>query len=190
MNCQKWLSKNGFKMGHLNACHLLNKLSEVPQLLSDSGNCFHVFGYSESRFSQVIDDSIITIPGYNIIRKDATCKLETGLVAYIHQSVNYKHLTRFDKHNIECIWLEVSLKKSKPIVIGLLYRNPEERCDWFNRFELMIEDVLNYSNEVVLLGDFNIDLLKPNNTWKRIIESYNLTIADHHLPMQGSMPNN
>ena len=173
----KWLVKKGFKIGFLNACHLLNKLSDVPSVLSNSDDCFHVFGFAESRFNDVVSDHLVSIPGYGFVRKDASCpnSKETGLIAYIHQSVNYKQLNIFDRHHIECIWIEVYLKGNKPMLIGMIYRNPSELADWFDRFELMIEDVLDYSSEVILLGDFNIDLLKPHSTWKRIIDTYNLT---------------
>ena len=171
----RWLIKNGLKVGHLNACHLLNKLHDVHSMLSNADDHFHVFGFSETRFKDIVADSTVTISGYKFVRKDVRYISETGIIAYIHQSVNFQHITLFDKHDIECIWLEIKLKKTKPILIGFLYRNPDERANWFDRFELMMEEVTMYSNEIILLGDFNIDLLKSQNKWQSIYESFNLT---------------
>lgn len=172
---QKWLSKFGFKVGYLNVCHLLNKISDIHTILSNANNCFHAFGFSETRLIDTVSDHMISVPGYNTIRRDAQAKLETGLVLYVHQSVNYKQINNFDKYGIECIWLQIHLKGTKPMLIGFLYRNPDERIEWFDRFELMMDDVLNHSTDIMLLGDFNIDLLKPHKKWKSLFESYNLS---------------
>ena len=172
---QKWLTGNGLKVGYLNACHLLNKIPDVLPILSNMDDPFHVFGFSETRLSEVVSDSMIAIPGYNLVRREPKCKLETGIVTYVHNSINFKRLNDFENHQIECIWIEVRLKRNKPILIGMLYRNPGEKTMWFDNFEAMMEDVLNYSDEIMLLGDFNIDLFKSHNKWKRIYESNNLT---------------
>ena len=171
----KWLHKYGFKIGYLNVCHIQNKLSDVPSILSNQNDNFHLFGFAESRLSSIVSDNIISVPGYNHVRRDCSKKLETGLVVYVHKSVNYKQLCIANKYNIECIWLQMSFKGSKPLVVGFLYRNPEERNEWFDRFELMMEEVYNYSLDVILLGDFNIDLLKPHNTWKQTYDLCNLS---------------
>ena len=172
---ERWLKKSGFKIGYLNACSLLNKLVDVPMILCNYNDLFHVFGFSETRFTDNVSDDVITIPGYNIIRKDAKNKLETGIVAYIHQSVNHKRLCNFDYLSIECIWIEIRLKGNKPILLGFIYRNPDERVDWHDRFDQMMEDVSNYYTDIIIMGDFNIDLMKPQEKWKRTIQPYNLS---------------
>ena len=51
----------------------------------------------------------------------------------------------------------------KNYIIGLVYRRPNEDIDIFNvTLNNLIEPIRN-KNEVILLGDFNIDLLKDNN---------------------------
>ena len=159
---QKWLSKIGFKVGYLNVCHLLNKVSEVHPILSNKNDLVHVFGFSESRLSDLVSDNVISVPDYSLIRQDAKTKMETGLIIYVHKSVNYRQINLFDKYRIECIWLEVNLKGSKPILLGFIYRNPDERIEWFDRFDLMMDDISSHTTDILLLGDFNIDLLKPH----------------------------
>ena len=171
----RWLNKSGFKVGYLNVCHLLNKTSDIPTILSNHNNSFHCFGFSESRLQDVVSDELINVPEYSLIRKDAKGKLETGLVVYVHHSVNFKQVNIFDKYHIECIWIEIRLKGSKPMLIGFLYRNPDERANWFERFELLMEDAHTFYTEIILLGDFNIDLIRPQEKWKRIINSFHLT---------------
>ena len=38
----------------------------------------------------------------------------------------------------------------------------------------MIDSVLSTNNEYIILGDFNINLLKPQGYWQDIIDSLNL----------------
>lgn len=170
----RWLKKCGFKIGFLNVRSLLGKLSDVPLILSNANDPFHVFGFAESRLTDSISDDIISIPGYLPLRKDVKDKLQTGIIAYVHQSVNHKLLSNFDVYNIECLWIEVNLKGSKPIVIGFMYKNSAEHVDWYDRFNDMMDNVWNAYSEVILLGDFNINLLERHDNWKNMVDSCNL----------------
>ena len=60
---------------------------------------------------------------------------------------------------------EVKMKKSSPILVGFLYRNPSEPANWVNKFVCMMDSVWLESKEIILMGDFNIDLSKANKSW-------------------------
>ena len=169
-----WLLKEGLRIGHLNINHAVNKLTDIHSILSNSGKNFHVFGFSESRLSEHITDTDMHISGYNILRRDSKRQKETGLLIYINQNVNFKRISHLENFHIESVWLEISIKKAKPILIGFIYRNPSEPVDWIDRFDLMMDAVTNESRETIILGDFNIDLLKPNKRWIQTYELNNL----------------
>lgn len=61
-------SKN-LNIGSWNIRHLIPKLDEMSYLLQDS-NCIHVLGLCETFLTNQVNDSRITIDGYNIIRRD------------------------------------------------------------------------------------------------------------------------
>lgn len=67
------------------------------------------------------------------------------------------------KMYIESIWLEIKLNNSAPIIIGFIYKNPNEKTEWIDIFSSMLDAIL-LDQEYMLL-DFNFDLLKPNNHW-------------------------
>ena len=75
---------------------------------------------------------------------------------------------------MEAVWLEISIAKSSPILVGFCYRNPACRVDWIDAFTEIMDRVSFESKEIILLGDFNIDLTKANPRWKNIFDSYNL----------------
>ena len=53
------------------------------------------------------------------------------------------------------------IQTSKPFLKGFVYRNPAECIEWQERFNSLVDDVTMMNREVILLGDFNNDLLKP-----------------------------
>ena len=75
---------------------------------------------------------------------------------------------------MEAVWLEISIAKSAPILVGFSYRNPASRIDWMDAFTEMMDRVTFETKEIILLGDFNMDLKKPNPRWKHSFDSYNL----------------
>ena len=67
-----------------------------------------------------------------------------------------------ETNDIACLWLEITPKKGKSFLVGNLYRNPSEKIEWNERFEQFLEHVLVEDKEVILLGDFNKNLLNMN----------------------------
>ena len=170
-----WLKADGLRVGHLNINHCINKTTEISSILTNSGKNFHIFGFSESRLSTAISDSDISFPGYNIIRRDPIQSRETGLLLYIHQSIRFLRIMSLEQQNVETVWVEIQVKYYKPFLICFLYRNPAERIDWIDRFNSMMDHAYDQSKDIIILGDFNIDLLKDNNQWTRTFQSFGLT---------------
>ena len=173
-----WPLKHGFRIGHLNINHIMNKMADVTEIVQNSQNTdrdFHMFCFSESRLNDHIDDKEVSIAGFHIIRKDALDRKETGLIVYINEHVSFKRLTRYEEYGIECVWLEVKMKKSSPILVGFLYRNPSEPANWVDKFVCMMDSVWLESKEIILMGDFNIDLSKANKLWTETFSLFNLS---------------
>ena len=116
----------------------------------------------------------MSIPGYSMVRLDPTLSKQTGLILYISQTVTYKRIISLEKYQVETIWIEITMKKSKPILVGFIYRNPSEHADWLDHFNELMEAVALTDNEIILFGDFNIDLMKPNKRWTQLYESFGL----------------
>ena len=171
-NC--WPTRDGLRIGHLNVNHIYNKITDITTTLSNSGKPFHVFGLSESRLTINMPSCDLSIPGYSILRRDSKANNETGLIIYINDILSYKHLSHLDQPGVEAVWLEIGFSKSTPILVGFCYRNPASRVDWVHAFTAMMDNVVFESKELILLGDFNIDLQKPNSQWTYNLDTYNL----------------
>ena len=59
---------------------------------------------------------------------------------------------------IEGIFFDILIPKIKPIFVGIIYRPPES-INFLECFNKHLDDI-NLDNEILLLGDFNINLLR------------------------------
>ncbi|CAG2201688.1 unnamed protein product [Mytilus edulis] len=58
-----------------------------------------------------------------------------------------------------------------------VYRPPSSLINWIDEFEKEITTAINHNSDIILVGDFNIDFLKPNKQpqkWLSLLETYNL----------------
>lgn len=163
-------------MGHLNVFHLYNKLPDVSLFLHNNSP-IEIFGLTETRLNVTIDDTSIDIPNYHVYRRDAKCKGETGIAVYIHHSVYHLTTRRYDLEDdkFECLWINLKPSRSKSLLVGFLYRNPSVSYEWFDDFTVHLDRVIAQNNHIILMGDFNIDLFKPHNSWDATFSQFHLT---------------
>ena len=139
LNC--WPSRDGLRIGHLNINHVFNKTTDVTTAISNSGKQFHLFGFSESRLKDDIPSSDLLIPDYTIIRTDAKANDDAELLIYVSDAIPFKHLFHLDQLGVEAVWLEISIAKSAPVLVGFCYRNPASGIDWMDAFTEMVSHI-------------------------------------------------
>ena len=162
-------------VGSLNVYHLPNKVADVSVFLNNP-TPIHIFGISETRLNSRIDDNCISIPNYSILRRDPSGPRQTGVAVYVHQSIQ-SYVTRrhdLETSNVECVWVEVKSPKSPSVIIGFMYRNPAVDFEWYDHFTHNMDRVTKKHSDVLLMGDFNIDMLKPHPSWDTVCNLFNL----------------
>ena len=105
----------------------------------------------------------IQLPGYNIEYTPTECNNGRTLL-YIKKGVNYKlrkDLQIYKPKQLESTFIEVVQNKER-IIIGCLYRHLSMELSEFNNYYLsnLLDNLSGENKTVVLLGDFNADLLK------------------------------
>jgi len=83
-----------------------------------------------------------------------------------------------ESENIESIWLEFKFPSSKPFYICYTYRPPSVKVDWLSFSAKSLEELYNEFNEIIVLGDFNYDLIKLNPSsqkWLNLMETLNVS---------------
>ena len=96
-----------------------------------------------------------------------------GILVYVRDQIMSKRRDDLETNEIACLWLEITPEKGKSVLVGNLYRNPSEKIEWNERFEQFLEHVLVEDKEVILIGDFNKNLLNmnANRDWAVLTES-------------------
>ena len=182
------------RIGHLNVFHLINKIPDVCNLLNNN-SLTHIFGICETKIHEpqtktnvkIQDDDndnldILSIPCYDKpFLKHITEKLQTGLAVYVHNSIRHLVTRRHDieTNKIEAIWLEVKQPKMSSKLLAYVYRNPKADDSFYDHFSDMIDAATKISTDITILGDFNFNLLKPNDKpqqlWSTVTEQFGLT---------------
>ena len=153
---------------HLNVFHLSQKLPDLCVFLDDKSEPYHLFGLTETRLSSNISDVSVSIPNYTVVRRDSSRFRETGVAVYIHTSIQGIACRRSDLETdeVECIWIELRSPKQPSLFVGFLYRNPAATFEWYDEFLQMYDKVYEHNRNILLMGDFNIDVLKPHPAWE------------------------
>ena len=94
---------------------------------------------------------------------------------YVKENLNFK--VRHDLIlDIECISIQLDINYVKPIIISTLYRPPVSLVELFEPIESLFSAIDQEKKECIVSGDFNCDLLKPDQNnqkhIKRIYKTY------------------
>ena len=108
------------------------------------------------------------LPGYHPFEyKTRTDCIKGGVGLYIKDSLKYKprdDLTIFIPHVIETVFIEIDLGNHKNVITGIIYRpntQPLADVDFFiSRITEVIQSLNNSNSQFIIMGDFNIDMLK------------------------------
>ena len=140
----------------MNISSLSFHIEELTTLISEHNLTFDFFGVSETKLR-------LNKAPLNFEFTATECN-NSGTAIYIKKGLNYKlrkDLEIYKSKQLEATFIEVNLKNEK-IVIGCKYRHPSmELSEFNNNYLTNLLDTLSSENKtVVLLGDFNADLLK------------------------------
>ena len=106
-----------------------------------------------------LDDSVLTseihIDGYERLCCDRN-RHGGGVACYIRSELSYNVKSYFPK-DIENIFFELLLPHTKPIVVGTIYRPPNQ-TNFMEIFNENFSKVDANNVETYILGDFNINL--------------------------------
>ena len=73
----------------------------------------------------------------------------------MRNGINAKRRFDLETNSIECIWLEITVGKGKPFLVGNMDRPPNSKVEFVDRFESFIDNVSSEGKEIILMGDFN-----------------------------------
>lgn len=159
------LNNKGLKVCHLNVRSLPAHLDEIQALIQVNG--FDLFLMTETWLNSTWEDNLINIDGYDMFRCDRINR-GGGTAVYIKNSLICKRISLLDDTcGTEYVCLEVKQHCTRPnMAFIVLYRPPNSPALCYNNITKIIQAASYRYDEVIVAGDFNIDLLK--NTDERL----------------------
>ena len=150
---------------HLNINSLSKNFDNFNHLINELKLEFDILGISESRIlkSQSLNTNV-SLQNYDI-EQTPTESTTGGTLLYINKRHSYK--TRLDfaiyqPKKLESIFVEVVLPKKSNLIVGCIYKHPSMDICTLNDHYLnpLLDNLSKEANKsIVLLGDFNTDLL-------------------------------
>ena len=177
--CDDMLTLKGIKIALLNIVSLLGedniKIDTLRLVLQKMP--VDVLCVNETRLSSQITSEEVSIDGYSLYRNDRN-RRGGGVAIYVNNKYQCVHRDEFQCDSIESTWIEIGLRQSKPLIIGTIYRPPEEKVEYIDRLKDHLNNVTDAagSNDIIVTGDFNLDLHKPETakTMKQICQQFQL----------------
>ena len=156
------ISQNGlsssFSVFHNNVVSLKGNLENLQTHLLEE------LGISETKITNSnVDIFTPLIPGYNF-EYVPTPLASGGVALFIDEKHNYRVLEKTSTEAFQALWIEISLVKKKNVICDIIYRQHNSPERFQQCFDESIEKYTASDKEISILGDFNIDLLKAQNS--------------------------
>ena len=175
---KQFIRNRGLKIFHQNArgLHDFGKIEQLKLLMEETNKEIQILGVTEIHLNNNISDEELLISGYRVERKDRENSPCGGPAVYICDDIQWQRRNDLEVNGIECLWIELLIKRSRSILLGIIYR-PLDTSKYLDKdFEAKCEDMLNMvlseDKEIIMTGDLNCNYKKKadNKTLKEIIK--------------------
>ena len=180
----KAFNKRGLHLIHLNINSLLSKIDELREIARTTRAT--VIGITESKLDGSVLDGEINIDGYELVRSDRN-RHGGGVACYIRSDISFNVRGDFSSE-IENIFFDILLPKTKPILIGILYRPPEQ-SKFLDNLSTSISQTCSFNEqEVYILGDLNINFINTQKHTPNGIKRYKEFCSLHGIEQLLTLP--
>jgi exonuclease III len=168
-----------------------NDLKELTENLEKDGAFISIICLQEARITEHTDTDALQLNNYNLITQPLTkiCSTKGGLACYILNSVQVTKTQHFHTFNTwEGLAIDITDGNNTNIRILNTYRPPKNNNNhaaidkFLDEFKPTIRNLSRTAKNLIITGDFNIDLLKIN-TNQKFQEYYDFFTENNLLPI-------
>ena len=166
----------------MNINSLLSKIDELREIARKTRAT--VIGITESKLDGSVLDGEINIDGYELVRSDRN-RHGGGVARYIRNDISFSVRGDFSSE-IENIFFDILLPKTKPILIGIIYRPPDQ-SKFLDNLSTSISQTCSFNEqEVYILGERKKEFCSLHGieqllTLPARITNNSLSLQDHIL---------
>ena len=155
-----------FSLMHLNARSLIGNFDKIEILLANLRKSFSVIGVTETWLNDLTSD-LVNMPGYSFVSNHRKSKIGGGIGLYLENNLQYKICSECTYSNpdiIESLFVEINVPHGKNIVVGVIYRPPNQNTAVFiDELNDILINIIRGNKLCYIMGDFNLDLLRYND---------------------------
>ena len=160
----------------------------------DDSSC-HLFGVAESRLDDLVDDHLVKIKCYSIIRQDRNTT-GGGVLLYVRNDLKAKILVKSKTtqkgkpKKVKFIICVVWSKRILPLLVAVIYRPPDVSLRDPKFVNALRNTCPEYSQKMIM-GDLNANLLQDSSDTRYLwdlIGNISLKVVNHgptHFPVGG-----
>ena len=159
----------------------------ASEILGQLKNCFSVVALTETN-TNILHKDLYQLSNYISVynEKYPGKRKGSGIGLYIHNQFIFNCMNKLSRctKNMECLFVTIT-NTNVPITVGAVYRPPSGLVkNFLNEWEAILKELP--KENVIVMGDFNIDLFKPNAEFEGVIYGNNMiptiTLATHEKP--------
>ena len=168
MNSLKLDLPSSFGLFHVNIASLNKHIDDLKFILTQLNFSFDIIGIFEHKIlKDTVPSKNITITGYDEFIFQPTETYFGGTGFYIKSNLDY--IVREDLQcnlpsHYESMFIEIIFPNKKNLIVGCIYRHPTSSISIEDFCKLQLDPILQKisleKKQCVLMGDFNVDLLK------------------------------
>jgi len=164
--------KNLF-IAHVNINSIRNKFDYIDSILS--AGLVDFISISETKLDSSFTNSQFSCSGFNLHRNDSTHR-SGGLMAYVRNDIPHRRRTDLESNGlkIQLLILECIIRKHKWLIITC-YKLPSIKHEHFVEcMDKVCTNAMNESNDIIIMGDFNVNMMIDNVITQQICDVYGL----------------
>ena len=175
------LSNNAFSFLNCNIRSIQANIDNLINMLSELYFPLSVVGLTETKLKIDQEEILnINIPGDNFLSQPSLSNAG-GVGVFVKNGISYSCRQDLSsvKEGYESLWIEIQNDAEHNTICGIIYRHPHGNLDSFMiHLNTVIEKIHRENKYCVILGDFNLDLLKfeshpgTNDFLNTLVSSY------------------
>ena len=87
---------------------------------------------------------------------------------YVSNRFRSRRRCDIEDESIKAVWVELRIKR-RVILLGNVYRPPSSDASFMTKLEVMVEKAVSECKLVVLMGDFNVNLLRTSSQVEHLL---------------------
>lgn len=145
---------------HINCRSIATKTTDIQLLLQQLP--IDILAVTETWLDKTSADAV-QIPGYNFVHTPRDTGRGGGVGFFIRETIDYQlapQSTPSCSHtSYESLFIRIPQLNNAPLTLGVIYRPPGHPLQLFNEeFNQLLENLTETKRDIILMGDFNIDL--------------------------------